>query len=444
MTNHIRRTLRIVISVALVASVGWFALPGTRQRLEGLTGENAAGGQLRALYHLGLQQFRPALQLAPEAVIDYHGAVTGAPGVNTFLQQEVDPAKRDRQLQMIQAAGFKWIRQQFPWFDIEVHAKGDYEDRRNEPFRAAWEKYDNIVDLAEKHGLQVIARLDAPPQWAHQGYADFGDFGPPADFKDYADYVEAVATHYKGRITYWQIWNEPNIFPEWGNQRANPEDYTKLLCLAHARLKQRDPKNVVIAAALSPTIGQDGGGYPGGGLSDLIFMQRMYQAGASACFDIAAAQGYGLFSGPEDQRTNPLMTNVARHMLIRDIMVRNGDERKPIWLAEANWNAPTGDPTVIAGYGMFGLASLEDQARFVPQLYERAKRDWPWVGMIAVWFFKPADDSERNQAKFYFRMLEPDFTPLPVYDAMRFYLTKLSDGRGGVKSVGGVGGVRTP
>ena len=73
---------------------------------------------------------------------------------------------------------------------------------------------------------------------------------------------------------------------------------------------------------------------------------------------------------------------------------------------------------------MFGLTSLEDQARYVPQLYERAKRDWPWVGVIAVWFFKPADDSERNQAKFYFRMVEPDFTPLPVYEAMRAYLTK--------------------
>ena len=421
-TTKLLVVLRVVLAVAVLASAVWFVLPSTRQQLEGWTGENDMGSQARALYHLGLQQFRPALQLAPDAPIDYHGAVTGAPGVNTFLQQEVEPAKRERQLQMIAAAGFKWIRQQFPWFDIEVHAKGDYEDRRNQPAKSAWEKYDNMVELAAKHGLQVIARLDAPPQWAHQGYADLGDFGPPADFKDYADYVEAVATRYKGRIRYWQIWNEPNIFPEWGNQRANPEDYAKLLCLAHGRLKTLDPNNVVIAAALSPTIGQDGGGYPGGGLSDLVFMQRMYGAGAGACFDIAAAQGYGLFSGPDDHRTNPLMTNVARHMLIRDIMVRNGDARKPIWLAEANWNAPTAGADAIAGYGMFGLASLEDQARFMPQLYTRAKRDWPWVGVIAVWFFKPADDSERNQAKFYFRMVEPDFTPLPVYTAMQTYL----------------------
>ncbi len=44
---------------------------------------------------------------------------------------------------------------------------------------------------------------------------------------------------------------------------------------------------------------------PGGGLNDLIFFQRMYRAGAGKCFDVAAAQGYGLFSGPYDQRTKP-------------------------------------------------------------------------------------------------------------------------------------------
>lgn len=420
--KNLSRGIVAIVSGVVVLGVLWLLSPLSVGPLRELTGEDARGSQWRALYNLALEQFRPALQLAPEAKINYYEGVTGSAGVNTFLQQEVEPAKRDRQLQMIKDAGFKWVRQQFPWFDIEVHAKGDFEDRRNQPSRSAWDKYDNLVDLAAKYNLKLIARLDAPPQWAHKGYTDLGDFGPPADFNDYADFVEVIATRYKGRIRYWQVWNEPNIFPEWGNQRANSEDYAKLLCMAYARLKKVDPNNVVVAAALSPTIGQDGGGYPGGGLSDLVFLQRMYNAGAGACFDIAAAQGYGLFSGPEDHRTHPLATNVARHMLMRDIMVRNGDATKPIWLAEANWNAPPANSDGIAQYGMFGLSSLQDQARFMPALYDRAKRDWPWVGVIAVWFFKPADDSERTQAKFYFRMLEPDFTPLPIYDSMKEYL----------------------
>src|SRR5215813_14205269 len=51
-------------------------------------------------------------------------------GVNTFLQLEPDPAKVERQLQMVAAAGFGWIRQQFTWEDIEIHGRGDFVDRR--------------------------------------------------------------------------------------------------------------------------------------------------------------------------------------------------------------------------------------------------------------------------------------------------------------------------
>jgi hypothetical protein len=318
---------------------------------------------------------------------------------------------------MIRDAGFTFIRQQFPWADIEIDAKGDFTDRRNAQLGAisAWDKYDNIVDLAERHGVAVLARLDAPPKWAHGGYENLGDFGPALKDEDFADYAAAVAARYKGRITYYQVWNEPNIFPEWGNQRVNPEHYAKLLCLTYARIKAADPAALVVAAALAPNVEQDGTN-----LSELIFLQRMYTAGAGGCFDIASAQGYGLFSGPGDRRLTPLETNVARHTLLRDVMVANGDARKPLWLAEVNWNANPSDPT-IEQFMRFGKVSEEEQARYVPEVIARAKRDWPWVGAMSIWFFKPASNARQRQAMYYFRMVEPDFTPLPVYHAVKRY-----------------------
>ncbi len=84
-------------------------------------------------------------------------------GVNTFLEQEVLPERRERQVQMIADAGFTWIRQQFPWEDIEIGAKGNFVDQRHDrngdgvidaaDAISAWDKYDNIVDLAEQYGL---------------------------------------------------------------------------------------------------------------------------------------------------------------------------------------------------------------------------------------------------------------------------------------------------
>ena len=50
--------------------------------------------------------------------------------------------------------------------------------------------------------------------------------------------------------------------------------------------------------------------------------------------------------------------------------------------------------------------------------YRRAQEEWPWLGVMNYWFLRRPSDAERDQAWYYFRMLEPDFTPLPVYDAL--------------------------
>jgi hypothetical protein len=410
-----RKTSIALAVIAAVLAVAFALLP---TQIESITGESGRLPQLRALWHLALQQTRPPLRLAPDQV-DRALFPETMIGVNTFLEQEVEVVKRERQMRMIRDAGFTFIRQQFPWFDIEIDGPGDFVDRRNPRLGPidAWAKFDNIVDLAAQYDVAVVARLDAPPKWAHEGYVDLGDFGPPARFERYADFVGTVAQRYKGRIRYYQLWNEPNIYPEWGEQRVNPEDYARLLCLAHDRIKSVDPSAVVIAAALAPTVAQDGRD-----LSDLVFLQRMYQAGAGKCFDVAAAQGYGLFSGPGDRRATPLESNVARHVLMRDVMVANGDARKPMWLSEVNWNALPADTTGIADVGKFGMATVDEQARYVPQVIDRAKSEWRWVGAMSVWFFKPASDDRKNQAMYYFRMVEPDFTPLPLYDTMKRYL----------------------
>jgi len=334
-------------------------------------------------------------------------------GINVFLEQEVEPEKRERTLQMISEAGFCWIRQEFPWEDIEIHGKGDFEDRRHEPYRSAWEKYDHIVELAEKYGLAIIARLSNPPAWSRAAGDEMGTYAPPDDYNDFGDFVHAVVSRYRGRIKYYQIWNEPNIYPEWGEQPVDPEAYTELLKVAYTRAKEADPDCVIISGALASTIElgpRD--------LNDFIFLQRMYDAGARDYFDILAMQGYGLWSGPYDRRMRPRVINFSRPLYIRDIMVRNGDESKPIWISEMNWNAIPPDHPAPP---IYGRVSEEQQARYVVEAYRRAQAEWPWVGVVNFWFFKRPDESEKDQAWYYFRMVEPDFTPLPVYHAMKEY-----------------------
>lgn len=392
-------------------------LAGDRLRawMTHLTGEHDLWPQLYGSVQTLGGLLRPPLDLAPEVPVMGNGV--NPFGVNTFLHQEVEPAKRERQVRLIAEAGFHWLRQEFPWYDIEIDGSGNFQDCRHGACVSAWAKYDQIVDLAEQHGLQFIARISAPPEWSQTERASRGDFVPPDDFDALANFAAAAAVRYRGRVTHFQIWNEPNAYPEWGNQPVDPEAYTDLLCRAYRRLKAIDPAIVVLSGALAPT--NELGGlneFGGNNLNDLIFLQRMLDAGAGECFDILSMQGYGLFSGPSDRRRSPILVNYNRPALVRDLMVRNGLSGKAIWISEMNWNAvPEGLP---ADYGRVTEAL---QAEYAPVAYERAQAEWPWVGVNNFWFFKRADDSERNQAWYYFRMLEPDFTPLPVYASLKAY-----------------------
>ncbi len=398
--------LLLVLSVA--ATVGRSALQSS---LFWYTGEQDFFPQVKAVTDLVADQMRPPLRLADDRFIPY--ADVNPFGVNVFLEQEPDPTKRERVVRMAAEAGFHWLRQEFPWEDIEIHGKGDFEDRRHEPYRSAWEKYDHIVSLAEKYNMELIVRLSNPPAWSRAQGDAIGPYAPPDDFHDFADFVYAVVSRYKGRVRFYQIWNEPNIYPEWGEQPVDPEAYTELLKLAAQAARAADPNVVIISGALAANVE-----YGPRNMSDFVFLDRMYRAGAAPYFDILAMQGYGLWSGPTDHRVNPRVTNFSRLMLIRDIMVRYGDADKPIWISEMNWNAaPAGvEPR-------YGRVDEETQARYLPLAYERIRQEWPWVGVANVWYLKRPDDrwERENKPEAYFRLLTPDFKPLPVYEAMKAY-----------------------
>ena len=388
-----------------------------------LTGEEDLLPQARGMVQLAANALYPQPRTAPDVPVAHAGV--NPFGINVFLEQEVEESKRKQSLHMIADAGFHWIRQEFPWEDIEIHGKGDFEDRRQEPYRSAWDKYDNIVNLAGQYGLEVVPRLSNPPAWTRALTNTIGTYAPPDDLTDWGDYVYTVVSRYRGQVHYYQLWNEPNIYPEWGEQPVDPEGYTQLLCEGYRRAKEADPDVVIVSGALAPTVSLHPGPGPALGLNEFVFLQRMYDAGAADCFDVLAVNDYMLWSGPTDHRMQPLNINFSRPAYVRDIMVANGDGAKSIWISEMNSNAVPNDPG-IQGWGGYGQVTVEQQARYAVLAYQRAMEEWPWVGVVNFWFFKRPSDAERNQSWYYFRMVEPDFTPLQVYEAMKSYTTHLT------------------
>ena len=236
---------------------------------------------------------------------------------------------------------------------------------------------------------------------------------PPDHLDDFGDFCELVASRYRGRVRYYQIWNEPNLDIEWGQRPVDPAAYVRLLQVGYERIKKVDPAAVVLAASLSPTVEESERA-----LNELIFLQRMYDAGAARFFDLMSVQAYGLRNGPDDRRLDLGDVNFSRPLLVRELMVRNGDGAKGVWASEVGWNSR---PDSVRAEPTFGRVSEELQARYTVRALERARDEWPWMGVMNLWFFRRPHQDEWEQPFFYFRMVDPDFTPRKVWWAVRDY-----------------------
>lgn len=298
-------------------------------------------------------------------------------GVNVELTQYT-PDELARELDRIAAAGFTWVRQPFLWSAIEP-----------EPGVFVWETYDILVEaVAARQGLQLVVVLDGTPPWARHELAPEHPYAPPASVSEFGHFAGAVAARYADQVTYYQLWDEPNLKSHWGGLDPRPAHYAAMLREAYTAIHAADATAQVIAAGLAPTVetGPDN-------LSDVLFLRALYDLGAGDYFDAAAGKPYGFDTGPDDRRVDKGVLNFSRLILLREEMVRRGDGEKPLWGSHFGWNTLPDDwrgPPSI-----WGSVSAAEQLRYTREAYARARREWPWVGGLILQHWQPdapADD----------------------------------------------------
>jgi hypothetical protein len=301
-------------------------------------------------------------------------------GMHVFLYWREEIADRD--LQLVEDAGFRWIKQEFAWRELEGGGKGKWR----------WNIADRMMDQIEAHGLRVVARLGSQPEWA-AAEVEFPDIGPPDDLQDFHDYVYAVAKRYQGRIEAYQIWNEPNLAREWGQRPPNPAEYVELLKVGYEAVKAADPQAIVISAGMAPTTRHDLAAMP-----DSVFIQEMYEAGVRPYFDALGVHAAGYKSPPEADpgqvAKDPHLTNgdsgpeelkrvyaFRRVEDLRALMVRYGDEAKKVVILEFGW---TVDPREDSPYRWHAV-SPERQDLYLQRAYAYAAEHWqPWIGVMSL------------------------------------------------------------
>ena len=292
---------------------------------------------------------------------------------------------------MVREMGAPWIVEYFPWAYSEPQQG-----------RLNFAHADLVVNHARAQGLTVIARIDLVPDWARPPNSP-AQYLPTSRFTEYGNFIFAFVQHFKGKIGYIQIWNEPNLNNEWGGRPPDPQAYTHLLAIAYARAKEADPGIEVLAGALSPTIESDGVR----AISDLDFLKAMYAAGAGTVFDALAVHAYGRKEAP-DAAPAAGDINFRRTELLHDMMVSNGDGAKAVYITEGGWND---HPRWLYA------VSAAQRIDYTLQAYDWALRQWPWCAALVMWVFRfPADQYSIQD---YFTFVTPQFVPRPIYDAVR-------------------------
>ncbi len=202
-------------------------------------------------------------------------------------------------LSSMKEAGVGWVRADFLWQDIEPQ-EGKFD----------FTKYDTIVDLFTLNGIKILGILDYSANWA-SGCSQWNC--APRENKLFINYAVRVIKHYKDRVKYWELWNEPDS-PVYWQPQDGLKSYCELLKEFYPAAKKADPECKILNGGLATA---NSG------------VNKLYDNGAKGYFDILNIH---IFVTPLNK--GAIKTALAYPRMAYKIMKRNGDGDKKIWITE--------------------------------------------------------------------------------------------------------------
>jgi hypothetical protein len=299
----------------------------------------------------------------------------------------------ERDLDLIAAAGIKFVRMDFGWESIE-RERGRYD----------WSAYDQLTEGLTRRGLRALYILDysnplyegcAATTNPISGKPEAGAVKSPQTPESvaaFARWAGAAAKHFQGRRVIWEIWNEPNIF--FWRPKPDVEQYTTLALATVKAVRAADPAATIVGPASSE--------FP------WAFLESFFKAGALEHLDAVSVHPYRNYKkGPE--------TASADYTRLRELMDRYAPESKrgklPILSGEWGYSSATKG------------VSLETQANFVArQQLANLLAGVP----ISIWYDWKNDGPDPAEHEHNFGLVYPDLRPKPAYTALQNLTRSLS------------------
>lgn len=230
-------------------------------------------------------------------------------------------------LGIVKQAGFGGIRDgALQWFKVE-REKGILKMPANVP---------DATDMVYRQGMDSLVILGFGNNFYEtaERRSPYHTTPPttPEALDAFANYCRYVATQYKGKAKYYEVWNEFNTGHfNWTNE--SEEVYAKLLKTAYDAVKSVDSTNVVVA--MCPAGARD---------ASIEFIQSVLQYDVYDKFDAISIHPYKMIGDDMTQFISKINADVAPY----------GDA-KPIWYSECGY------PNT--------LISLENQTNYGVKLY---------------------------------------------------------------------------
>ncbi len=258
--------------------------------------------------------------------------------------------------------GARWDRFPFYWNEIQRAAGGAFD----------FDYLDKAVNHDIANGIQVQGILLGAPTWAVAG----GTISQDA----WQRYVRETVAHFKGRVRYWEIWNEPDLLNADGSGifwHWSIADYYALLKTGYKAAKAADPDSKVLVGALAFPYNNENF-FP----KFLDEMSRDTSAKQNnQYFDILPLHLYGraaaIFDLPLGYVGSPDFAG------FHSLMLNYGFD-KPIWVNEAGvgiWDTGTGKNAP-------GRATMSEHASYIMQAFAYGLAG----GVDKVFMFQLYDD----------------------------------------------------
>jgi hypothetical protein len=291
----------------------------------------------------------------------------------------------ERDLDLIAAGGFKFVRMDFTWAGIE-RKRGEYD----------WSGYEELTANLEKRGLRPLYILDySNPLYEEEvtsknpisGEQHKTTASPqhPESVAAFAKWAGAAARHFSGRKIIWEIWNEPNI--HFWQPKPDVQQYITLARATAKAIREADPNATIVGPATS--------GFP------WEFLEEFFESGALEYLDAVSVHPYRDYKKPPESAG-------ADYAKLRDLIERHAPAAKKnkVPILSGEWGYATHTK---------GLP-LETQAAFAArQQLANLLNGIP----LSIWYDWKNDGNDPGEREHNFGTVWPDLKPKPSYLAIQ-------------------------